>query len=300
MPKKIFYYSLYILLRVVSEAILLFPLSGARLFGRWLGIFAWSVLRIRREEVIGRVAAAFPAISPAEAVKIARDSYIQFMVSMSELVYFPNLSVDDINNLVDIEGLGLIKKLASEKRGAVFISGHFGNWELMGAALNKYITVNLLVGKQENAPADRMLNNLRLGKGVKIIPLEMALKNVLRALKSGEIVCMLSDQDAREHGVFVEFFGKPASTPKGPATFALKTGAPLVTGFIIRGDDGRFKIYFAEVERPPEGLPTEEAVKIFTQNYTRRLEDFVRMRPDHWFWLHRRWKSDPSILDKIK
>lgn len=293
MPKKIFYYSLYLLLRVVSAAILLFPLSGARLFGRWLGIFAWSVLRIRREEVIGRVASAFPGISPADAVKIARDSYIQFMMSMAELVYFPNLSVDDINNLVDIEGLDLVKKFASEKRGAVFISGHFGNWELMGAALNKYITVNLLVGKQENAPADRMLNNLRLGKGVKIIPLEMALKNVLRALKSGEIVCMLSDQDAREHGVFVEFFGKPASTPKGPATFALKTGAPLVTGFIIRGDDGRYKIHFAEVDRPPEGLPTEDAVKIFTQNYTRRLEDFVRMRPDHWFWLHRRWKTKP-------
>ncbi|MDI6756976.1 MAG: lysophospholipid acyltransferase family protein [Endomicrobiia bacterium] len=295
MPKKIFYYFLYLILRVVSSAILLFSLSSARVFGRWLGVFAWSALRIRRREVISRVAAAFPDISPAEAEKIARESYIQFMVTMAELVYFPNLTVEDINLMTDIVGLDLVKKLAAEKRGAVFVSGHFGNWELMGAALTKHIPVNFLVGKQENAPADRMLNDLRRGKDIKIIPLDMALKNVLRALKSGEIVCMLSDQDAREHGVFVNFLGKVASTPKGPATFALKTGMPLVTGFIIRDSSGRFKIHFAEIERPPDGLPTEDAVKIFTQSYTRRLEEFVRKRPDHWFWLHRRWKTDPSV-----
>jgi len=294
MIKKIFYRSLYYLLVIVSKIIRVLPFkTGVEIAGKSLGIFAYDILRIRNREVRERLARAFPDKTRGEIDSLARRTYIQFMTSMAELIYFPKLSVEEIDRMVEIEGLDLVKKLNASKSGAVFVSGHYGNWELMGAALTKYITVNFLVGRQENAPVDRMLNDFRRGKGIKIIPLEMALKNVLRALKSGEIVCMLSDQDAREHGVFVDFMGLPASTPKGPATFAIKTGVPLVTGFIIREKVGKYKIYFEEIPRPPDGISQEEAVKILTESYTGRLEYFVRKRPDHWFWLHRRWKTKP-------
>ncbi len=292
MIKKIFYRLLYYLLVIAASIIRIIPFElGATIGGITLGIFAYDILRIRNKEVRHRLSESFPEKSPSEINRLARKTYIQFLTSMTELIYFPKLTVEDINNMVEIEGMDLIKKLSATRIGAIFVSGHYGNWELMGAALTKYLPVNFLVGRQENAPVDKMLNNFRRGKGIKIIPLEMSLKNVLRALKSGEIVCMLSDQDAREHGVFVNFMGKPASTPKGPSTFSIKTKLPLVTGFIIREKVGKYKIYFEEMPQPSEGTPEEEAVKILTQTYTSRLEDFVRKRPDHWFWLHRRWKT---------
>lgn len=288
--KKIFYFLLYILLQIVAHILRLFPLGFGRFFAVLLGGFVFYCLPIRRKEVIERIRETFRDKTEAEIWNIARGVYIQFTMSMVELVFFPKLTSDDINGMVEIHGAELLEKLRREKKGAVFVSGHFGNWELMGAALTKYVPVNFLIGRQHNIKADNLLNSYRIGKGIKIIPLEMALKNVLKALKSGEIVCMLSDQDAHERGVFVDFLGRPSSTPKGPAVFALKTKLPLVTGFIVR-ENGNFKIYFEEIPPPPEGLSEEEAIRIYTQRYTKKLEEFVLKYPDHWFWLHRRWKT---------
>ncbi len=293
MLKKIVYYLLYLILQALAHLLRLFSINFGRLFARLLGNFIFYFVPLRRKEVISRLKETFRDRSELELWRLAKNVYVQFLTSMTELIYFPKLTAEEIDDMVEIKGLEMVKKLSAEKRGAVFVSGHFGNWELMGAALTKYIPVNFLVGRQHNVKADDLLNMYRVGKGIKIIPLEMALKNVIKALRAGEIVCMLSDQDAHERGVFVDFLGRPSSTPKGPAAFALKTKLPLVTGFIVR-ENGRFTIYFDEIPAPPDGVSDEEAIKIYTQRYTKKLEEFVLKYPDHWFWLHRRWKSKPS------
>ncbi len=291
--KKIFYFLLYLTLQMTAHILRLFPLDFGRFFARILGGFVFYILPIRRKEVINRLEETFRDKTKSEIWELARGVYIQFLTSMVELIFFPKLTIEDIDKMVEIEGRNLLEKLAAAKKGAIFVSGHFGNWELMGAVLVKYFPVNFLVKRQHNIKADELLNSYRTKKGMKIIPLEMTLK-ILKALKSGEMVGILSDQDARERGVFVDFLGRPSSTPKGPAALAIRTKSTLVSCFIVR-EGKRFRIYFEEIPPPSPDLDEEEAIKIYTQRYTKKLEEFVLKYPDHWFWLHRRWKTKPGI-----
>jgi KDO2-lipid IV(A) lauroyltransferase len=127
--------------------------------------------------------------------------------------------------------------------------------------------------------------------GIGIIKMGVATRGVIKALRNNRFVAMLSDQDAGTDGAVVDFFGYPASTPKGPAAFALKTGAPVIMAFIIRKNNGKQRVILEEPIYIQESSNKEEDIRKLTQAYTSLLEDYVRKYPDHWFWPHRRWKS---------
>jgi len=155
--------------------------------------------------------------------------------------------------------------------------------------------VSFLVGEQHNTLVDGLMNRLRQGFGVETIPLTGSLRGVFRALRRNRIVAMLSDQDAGKGGIFVDFFGRPASTPYGPARFAVAAGAPLIPGVAVRHPGGRHELVIAPpVPAPPEGTQPAEAARLLTQAYTSAFEGFIRRHPDHYFWMHRRWKTRPD------
>ncbi|MCK4427671.1 MAG: lysophospholipid acyltransferase family protein [candidate division Zixibacteria bacterium] len=118
-----------------------------------------------------------------------------------------------------------------------------------------------------------------------------AAKGIIKALRNNRFVAMLSDQDAGNDGTVVDFFNRPASTPKGPAAFALKMNAPIIMGFIIRESREKQKVV---IEKPifiDKSKNKEDNIQSLTQAYTSVLEEYIRKYPDHWFWPHRRWKS---------
>ncbi|OGS11793.1 MAG: hypothetical protein A2386_02120, partial [Elusimicrobia bacterium RIFOXYB1_FULL_48_9] len=207
---------------------------------------AFYFVPIRKKHIITSLSLAFSGKTAKEILEITHRVYTQFALTMMELIYFPKLSAKDIAGMVKIENPGLLKEIHDRGKGAVFVGAHFGNWELMGAALAQIYPVTFVVGKQENKKADDLLNSYRLQKGIKIVPLKMALRGVMKTLKANEFVAILADQDAHEDGVFVNFFGRPASTPKGPALFALRARCPLVMGHIFR-EDGGFRVLFEEI-----------------------------------------------------
>ena len=127
---------------------------------------------------------------------------------------------------------------------------------------------------------------------MRLIPVNRAKTEVVRSLRSGRIVSFLADQDAHRVGVFVDFMDRPASTPKGPALYAFKTGAPVVLSIMLPQAGGRWKIVFESVPRP-DSNNMEEFIREMTACYTSRLEYYVRQAPEHWFWPHRRWKTEP-------
>jgi KDO2-lipid IV(A) lauroyltransferase len=133
----------------------------------------------------------------------------------------------------------------------------------------------------------------RAAAGIGTISTEKV-RDVYASLRANRCVAMVADQDARRHGVFVPFLGRPASTPVGPARIALATGAPIVTAFVQRQSDGRHVI---EME-PPIDMPARDdpdAVERITVAHVARLEQRVRRAPEHWFWVHRRWKTPPPV-----
>ncbi|MCX5782824.1 MAG: lysophospholipid acyltransferase family protein, partial [Elusimicrobia bacterium] len=125
--------------------------------------------------------------------------------------------------------------------------------------------------------------------------MKVALRGVMQALKKNEFVAMLADQDAHEIGTFVNFFGRPASTPKGPAAFALRADCPMIFSIIIRKND-KFIAKFETVPKPASIGDEEKDIQNYTQVYTTMLENYCREYPENWFWLHRRWKTKQTLI----
>lgn len=177
-------------------------------------------------------------------------------------------------------------------RGAILVSGHYSNFELLGSWAARINPLDFLVKPLSNPGAERLIRARRGAAGVGFISIAGGSRPILEALRAGRWVAFLADQDARRQGVFVPFLERPASTPVGPAVYALRTGAPLVTGFISRRADGRFEV---DIDAPhfTTGTRTPGAVLELTALHVARLEARVRARPELWFWLHRRWKTRP-------
>ncbi|RPJ41678.1 MAG: lipid A biosynthesis acyltransferase, partial [Candidatus Latescibacterota bacterium] len=185
-------------------------------------------------------------------------------------------------------------RVRAEGRGAILFTGHYGNFDLFAATIAaRGYPLSVVVQKQRNSLVEARLTLTRERMGERVIARGGGAREILRALERNEFIAILGDQDAHEGGVFVDFFGRPASTPRGPARLARLAGAPLVFAVLERVEDGT---HVARIEDPiyPEAGSDEEAEVVrLTTAVTRLLEGAVRRRPDHYLWVHRRWKTRP-------
>ncbi len=273
------------------------PLSAALAAGSELGSAAYKVLRIRREVSESNAAAALGMRAESDELRrLCESCYRNLGMSLVELARLPRSAMSGLDRLVEVEGLEHFDRALCAGKGAVLATGHFGNWELMGAALaQRGYPMNFLVGHQSNRLVDRRLNRLRSALGIGIVKHGAHIREVLRLLRRNKFVAMLCDHDAGRKGLLVEFFGMPASSAVGPAVFSLRSGAPIIMGFISRSRGGRHKVELTPPIRVPEGTPPALAIASTTQLLADVIEERVRRLPDHWYWVHRRWKTkDPS------
>ena len=289
----------YILLVVIGSLLRLLPLCFVRFIARLIANFAYLFVPIRKKVVLTNLRNAFSKEkSEKEIHSIAKANYRQFATTFMELAYFPKIKKENLLNLVRFNGFEHIEKAISDGKGAVLVGSHFCNWEIMGAAIAQKHPLTFVIGKQENSKVDDLLNEYRMEKGLKLIPLKFALRGVMKTLKANELIAILADQDAHQDGVFVNFFGRPASTPKGPAVFALRQGCPMITCHIFRAQDGKFDVDIEIVPKPQE-QNQDDLIGAYMANFTKILEKNVRKAPDHWFWMHKRWKTKPQLDVKI-
>jgi KDO2-lipid IV(A) lauroyltransferase len=258
-----------------------------------LGELAFSVFRVRRKVSLNNLKNSFGTeFSNKQIKKIAQQSYRNIAKSVVEYSRSPILKGKKALDLVEFQGLENFDWALKQKKGAIIVAGHFGSWELMGAATaQKGYPIDFLVGEQHNLLVDNMMNKYRQMMGIGIIKMGVAAKGVIKAVRGNRMVAMLSDQDAGNDGTFVNFLGRPASTPKGPAAFALKTDAPIIMAFIIREKSKKQKIILEKPIHIEKSGDKEKDIQNLTQAYTSMLEQYIRKYPDHWFWPHRRWKS---------
>jgi KDO2-lipid IV(A) lauroyltransferase len=282
----------YLFTRGVGTLVQILPYKTSIFIGSFLGDLAFSLFRIRRKVSIDNLKRAFDqTYTEREFRRIAREAYRNIGRGFVEYAMFPVLK-SKLGKLVEFEGLENFDRALKDKKGAVIVAGHFGSWELMGAATRQRgYPIDFLVGEQHNLLVDNLMNKNRQLMGIGIIKMGVATRGVIKALRNNRFVAMLSDQHAGSDGAIVNFFGHPASTPKGPAAFALKTGAPIIMAFIIRKNNGKQRIILEEPIQIQESNNKEEDIRKLTQAYTTLLENYVRKYPDHWFWPHRRWRS---------
>jgi len=248
-------------------------------------------LGLRRRVAQENLALAFPQWSAAERERVLREHYRELGRVAAEYAHLDRLGRAPLGEVfVETDGIGVLEALRG--RGAILLSGHYSNFELMGAMLARLNPVDFLVKPLSNAGVERFIAARRAAAGVGCISTSEGTRGVYQALAAGRWVAILADQDAGRRGLFVPFFGSLASTAAGPARLALKTGAPIVMGFSVRRPDGRFDL---QIEAPLELADPEapEAVPRLTAHHVAVLETQVRARPELWFWLHRRWKTRP-------
>ncbi len=263
--------------------------------GRAIGYFVHDVLKVRREVARTNLAVAFPQRGATEIAELARESYGQLGGSLLEFCSLPKLGPEDLRECVEFEGLEHIDRLRAEGSGAMLVTAHFGSWELFGAAfVARGYDTTFFVKRQKNPLVADLQDELRRAAGIEIATEGAGVaKAVLRALRRGHLVGILPDQDARRHGVFVDFLGKVASTYKGPAFFAYRANVPIIPAYVRRLENGNHRGTVLEPIYPDLSRTQEEEVFRLTQAYTDRMNDWIRRYPEHYFWVHRRWKTPP-------
>ncbi len=278
----------YALVRTLAGVTGLMPERMALGLGARLGDLA-RVLGIRRRVAEENLARAFPELAPEARARILRDSYRELGRVAIEYPRIPRLMRHP--ERVRVEGAEHLRAVAALDSGAIMLTGHHGNFELGGAWFGLTRPVDFVVKPLSNRFVDRWVDDLRARAGVGRIPLGAGIRGVFKALDARHWVALLADQDAREAGVFVPFFGRLSSTPKGPAEIAVRRGVPIMMGFFERAHDGTRIVTIL----PPLWPRTDVADPVLelTARHTALLEARIRERPDHWFWLHKRWKTAP-------
>jgi Kdo2-lipid IVA lauroyltransferase/acyltransferase len=201
-----------------------------------------------------------------------------------------------VGEMVDIPGASweALREALAEGRGVILATGHYGNWEMAAAAIAaRGVPIEAIVKRQSNPLVDARIAATRRALGVETIEMGQARREVPRALLSGATVGIVADQDARRSGVWVPFFGLPASTHRGPALFSLRLGSPLFAAVARRLPDGRYLLDGERIDTTPRG-PIEDDVARITAAVAAHLEREIRKDPAQYFWLHKRWKTRPA------
>lgn len=278
------------------------PARASRV-GDVLGALAFRVPGMRKKLVMEHMARVFGMSGDSEELRaMSRSVYRQLGRTAVEHARLLAGRTTDLRVRLDVSGEDHIARARNEGRGVILITGHFGYWELLGAtvAMLDY-PITVVAKKLHNPAVDGLVHAGRERLGMAVATMDKAPAAVYRALRRNECVGLLADQDAGAGGVFVDFLGMPASTYQGPALFALRTGAPIVPCFIIRSGPERHRVCF---ETPIEAIPTgDEPADIarITQAYTDVLARYIMDYPDHWFWVHRRWKTPaPDDSNHVK
>ncbi len=270
------------------------PIWAARILTAGVGFLASRVIQLRRQVALDNLHRAFPDLDEPHGERIYRSLWRHFASVGSELARLPRMTNAAFEKAVDGDEMEVLRRALRKGKGAIFVSGHLGNWEWLGGMCSRVgIPFTYVVATQSNKHVERWLDEMRASAGAEILSRKDSVKGTLTALRNNRVVAMLCDQDAGDSGVFVPFFDTLASTPRGPAVFHLKTGAALVFGDCCRQPDGRYKLHFEELP-PHEPTSDREADETTVMAaITRRLEEEVRRYPDQYLWLHRRWKSRP-------
>jgi KDO2-lipid IV(A) lauroyltransferase len=286
------HYAQYYAIRGAVAALDRLSIRRAGRIGEWLGAFGYRPLGIRRAVVERQVRAAFPGLAEPEVLRIARASYEHLGRTSIEAALLAGYSPAQVRAMFEgVQNQEALTAALAEGKGVLLVSGHLGNWELAGAFVAASgVPIEAVARGMENPLFDEYITRTREDLGMTVVHDADAVRRVPRAMREGKGVAMLVDQGAAGlASSWVPFFGRYAKTPRGPAVFALRLGAPVVFATALRQPSGKYVMYYERVPVHPTG-DREADVDRIVADYTATLERWIRRAPEQYFWHHRRWK----------
>jgi KDO2-lipid IV(A) lauroyltransferase len=283
----------YAAVRVVMFAVRLMPVPLVHFCGTALGLAFYVLDGAHRRVADRNVAAAFPTRSAAERRAIVRGAFMHFGRLLFELLKFGGLSEQQMLARVEFEGEERVRSAYAQGAGVLFVTGHFGYWELQALVhALKLQPMAVMARALDNPYLHRLLEEMRTRTGNSVIYRQGTLRRAMRVLHEQRGVGILIDQHIQSRdAIHVDFFNRPAATTPIVAALAMRTGARIVPLFALPLGRGRYRmIYEHPIEPPPEG--TEDPIHELTQRCTDVLEMYVRRHPQLWLWMHRRWRDE--------
>lgn len=287
----------YVLGRPMFALLGLLPLATARGLGVGLGrLFFRLSPRHRRIALANLEAALGGSLDPPARERVAIQSFAHLGRIVADATHFPKHLRAPLERVAVYDGLEHLQAAAARGRGVLVFSGHFGHWELIAFLQHRLgVPMTMVVSPLENALYDRFITRLRGLSGNAVLSKRQAARPILKALKDGRAIAILIDQNVRgEGGLFVDFFGRPASTTPALATLAFRSGAPIVPVFSWFLPDGRLMISYRPAIDAVRRGRIEDDVLDLTRRCTALLEEEIRLRPAMWLWMHHRWRTRPA------
>jgi KDO2-lipid IV(A) lauroyltransferase len=271
-------------------------LDAALALGDRLGDLAYSTLVQTRRLALEHIEVALgETYSQQEREEIVRTSFRNVARNVCEVAKFDEIR-ERLDSYVDVEGWQHLEEVQTAGRGAIAVTGHIGNWELLAAFFgNKGIPFGAIARRMGDPQVNDLIVDFRASNGVETILRESpsAGRQILKVLKRKGILALLIDQDTRAPSVSVPFFGRMARTPVAPAVLAVRRGLPTMPVFARRRPEGGHRLTLLPPIYPPNSGDRNRDVRQLTTTFSSILEDWIRHNPAEWVWWHRRWRRPP-------
>lgn len=288
---------LYVFLRIVIAFLFLFKVETSLAFARFLGRLLWKHYHRGRQRALDNLRASFPEKSEEWLCQTGRRSLEHFAMLGVDLLFTPRLvSKHNWRDYARYHNVERTKWLMQEKKGLIMVTGHYGNFEILGYILGlSGFDIYTVARPLDSTFISRYIYGIRERAGQRMINKRGAVEAMTAISERGGTICFIPDQDAGRKGIFVYFFGRKASTFKSIGLLAITYNLPIVVGYSKRVDNRFFfDIGVTRIIMPQEWADKDDPLTWITAEYTKAIEDFVRQDPTQYWWLHRRWKTRPK------
>ena len=278
--------------KIVGFCVSRLPRPLTLVIGGWLGTLVFWFAPQQRELACEHLRCSLMLSDERRVRTIAKQCFQHLGKTVVEFMRFPRLDKQQIQRYITFEGVEHVERALAQGKGAIILTGHFGNWELLAASISAMVAPLTPIVRELRSPRlNALVSRYRERAGYATIDRDTGIRHALRCLKRNELLGIVADVDTAVSGVFVDFFGRRAYTPYSPVAIALKTGAAILPSFIIRQPDGSHRA----IIEPPLVLKRtnvkEKDLVINTQRFTKIIESYIRQYPAQWIWMHRRWKT---------
>ena len=273
----------YSALSVLSSILKILSVRKLHILSQNIASILFNYIPKRKNTALKNLKIAFPDKSDEWINTTLKKCYSFFTYNFLQFLAFPF----DPNSIeIEVVGKKYLNNAINENSGTVLVSAHFGSWEILGywLGINNYPLVGI-AQKQKNKGANLFFEEKRQLSGTKQVYRKSSMDSLYEILNANKILGLVSDQDARGKGVFVDFFNKPASTHKGAALFHLNTNASLIFGICVQKNIGKYRVEFIPIN------PKKKSIEHITQLYTTIIEQSIKKYPEQYFWFHNRWKT---------
>lgn len=284
---------------LVTGGLKLIPRRGMILIADVAGWLLYYVARVRRDVIDSQLRMALgDEKSPGELTRIGCQSWQNVVLTFFEFLQPEPIGSAGRDEFLEMEGYEeYCRPLIKSGQPAFIVTAHMGNWEALGGlAPHHGVHLAAIAKPMHNELVNNSILKTREKRKLEVLQIKVSMKAVIDAARAGTWVAIVGDQDARRRGIFVDFFGRPASTAAGAAHFSHLMDLPVLPAFSVRLNDAQrsLKVIYLPPIYPDESVDRDADIHRITQEHTKALEDVIRRYPQDYFWLHRRWKTQPK------